>query len=111
MCLNSAEVRIEILDEATRNIAADRPDLEPARIERRFTAVRAATDGHDQPINRRFADTSIINPKDRHVMAAALHHGVDYIVTTTPTCKPRSPPGSTIAPAATNSSPRSPPTS
>ena len=43
--------------------------------------MRAATDGHDQPINRRFADTSIINPKDRHVMAAALHHGVDYIVT------------------------------
>ena len=74
-------VSIEILDEATRNIAADRPDLEPARIERRFTAVRAATDGHDQPIKRRFADTSIINPKDRHVMAAALHHGVDYIVT------------------------------
>jgi len=74
-------VSIEILDEATRNIAADRPDLEPARIERRFTAVRAATDGHDQPINRRFADSSIINPKDRHVMAAALHHGVDYIVT------------------------------
>lgn len=74
-------VSIEILDEATRNIAADRPDLEPARIERRFTAVRAATDGHDQPITRRFADTSIINPKDRHVMAAALHHGVDYIVT------------------------------
>ena len=74
-------VSIEILDEATRNIAADRPDLGPARIERRFTAVRAATDGHDQPINHRFADTSIINPKDRHVMAAALHHGVDYIVT------------------------------
>jgi predicted nucleic acid-binding protein len=74
-------VSAEILDEATRNITADRPDLEPARIERRFNAVRAATDGHDQPVTRRFADTSIINTKDRHVLAAALHHDVDYIVT------------------------------
>ncbi len=74
-------VSAEILDEATRNITADRPDLEPARIERRFNAVRAATDGHDQPVARRFADASMINSKDRHVMAAALHHGVDYIVT------------------------------
>lgn len=74
-------VSAEILDEATRNITADRPDLEPARIERRFKALRAATDGHDQPVARRFADISMINTKDRHVLAAALHHEVDYIVT------------------------------
>ncbi len=74
-------VSAEILDEATRNVTADRPDLEPARIERRFNAVRAATDGHDQPVTRRFADPSIINPEDRHVLAAALHHDVDYIIT------------------------------
>ena len=74
-------VSAEILDEAARNITADRPDLEPARIERRFNAVRAATDGHDQPVTRRVADTSIINTKDRHVLAAALQHDVDYIVT------------------------------
>lgn len=74
-------VSAEILDEATRNITADRRDLEPTRIERRFNAVQAATDGHDQPITRRFVDTSIINPKDRHVLAAALHHDVDFIIT------------------------------
>jgi predicted nucleic acid-binding protein len=74
-------VSAEILDEATRNITADRPDLEPSRIERRFNAVRSATDGHDQPVARRFADNSMINTKDRHVLAAALHHEVDYIVT------------------------------
>ena len=28
-------------------LTADRPDLEPARIERHFKALRAATDGHD----------------------------------------------------------------
>ena len=74
-------VSAEILDEAQRNITANRPDLEPSRIERRFNAVRAATDGHDQPVARRFADNSIINTKDRHVLAAALHHEVNYIIT------------------------------
>jgi len=71
----------EILDEATRNIISNRPDLEPERIERRFNALRVSTDGHDQPVPDGSADTSIINPKDRHVLAAALHHNVDYIVT------------------------------
>ncbi len=36
---------------------------------------------HDQPVTRRFVDTSIINTKDRHVLVAALHHDVDYIIT------------------------------
>ena len=74
-------VSAELLDEATRNIVANRPDLEPASIERRFKAVRVSTDGHDQPVPRRFADNTTINPKDRHVLAAALCHNVDYIVT------------------------------
>ena len=34
-------------DEAQGNITTDRPDLEHSRIERRFNAVRQATDGHD----------------------------------------------------------------
>jgi predicted nucleic acid-binding protein len=71
----------EILDEAFRNVLKDRPDLEPLRVARRFNHVRAAVDGHDQPIPRRQVDTSIVNPKDRHVLAAALHHRVDFIVT------------------------------
>lgn len=71
----------EILDEALRNITADRPDLEPARVERRFDAVRTATDGHDRTGPYRFADNSMINTKDRHVLATALHHDVDYVIT------------------------------
>ena len=74
-------ISAEILDEALRNITANRPDLEPARIERRFNAVRTATDGHARTGPDRFADSSMINTKDRHVLAAALHHDVDYIVT------------------------------
>ena len=74
-------ISAEILDEAFRNITANRPDLEPARLERRFKAVRTATDGHDRTGPHRFADNSMINTKDRHVLAAALHHDVDYIIT------------------------------
>ena len=35
-----------ILDEAHRNVVADRPDLDAALIERRFANVRLATDGY-----------------------------------------------------------------
>ena len=71
----------EILDEAYRNVRADRPDLDQARIDRRFDHVRAAVDGHDQPIPVHHFDISIVNPKDRHVLAAALHHGAELVVT------------------------------
>lgn len=74
-------VSAEILNEAQRNITTDRPDVDQSRIERRFNAVRQATDGHDQTVARRYTDTAIINTKDRHVLAAALHHDVDYIIT------------------------------
>ena len=69
-----------ILDEALRNVAADRPDLDPSLIERRFANVRLATDGHGVAIPKRFVDDSIINPKDRHVIAAAEFHSVDIVV-------------------------------
>ncbi|MEY4230717.1 MAG: hypothetical protein RLZZ362_1566, partial [Actinomycetota bacterium] len=104
-------VSAEILDEATRNITADRRDLGPTRIERRFNAVRAATDGHDQPITRRFVDTSIINPKDRHVLAAALHHDVDFIITNDTRLCAEITAWLNHRPAATTSTPRFPPTS
>jgi PIN domain len=74
-------VSAEILDEAHRNILTDRPDLEPGRIDRRFNAVRAATDGHDRPTAKRFVDRTIVNQKDRHVVAAALQNEVDLIIT------------------------------
>ncbi len=40
-----------ILEEAQRNVAADRPDLGVQRIERRFANVRSTTDGHGQAID------------------------------------------------------------
>ena len=71
-----------ILQEAARNVRADRPDPEStAPITRRFDAVRTVVDGFDQPIPKRFIDASIVNPKDQHVLAAALHHGADFVVT------------------------------
>jgi rRNA-processing protein FCF1 len=71
-----------ILEEAARNVRADRPDAESAaRITRRFDAVRTVVDGFDQPIPKRFVDDSVVNPKDQHVLAAALHHGADFVVT------------------------------
>lgn len=70
-----------ILEEAARNVKADRPDTDFAvRIDRRFVAVRSAVDGHDVPIPQRYVDSSIINPKDQHVLAAALHHGAQFVV-------------------------------
>ena len=40
-----------------------------------------ATDGHDQTIGEILDNESIVNQKDRHVLRAAIHHGVDFVVT------------------------------
>lgn len=70
-----------ILEEAARNVRAGRSDADSAaRINRRFDAVRAVVDGFDQPIPKRYVDSSIVNPKDQHVHAAALHHGAEFVV-------------------------------
>jgi hypothetical protein len=73
-------VSATILDEAQRNIVADRPDLTASQLERRFAAVRRSTDGHSMSVPPRFLDDALINDKDRHVVAAARFHGVDVIV-------------------------------
>ena len=69
-----------ILDEAQRNVVADRPDLDAVLIKRRFANVRPATDGYLMRIPKRFVDDAIINAKDRHVIAAAQFHLVDIVV-------------------------------
>jgi rRNA-processing protein FCF1 len=79
--LARAVVSEEILAEARRNIVADRPNLTQQQIDRRFENVRMATDGHDQAIGEPPENTSIVNAKDRHVLKAAIHHDVDFIVT------------------------------
>jgi len=71
----------EVLAEAQRNVVADRPHLGQQQIERRFQNVRVATDGHDQTIGELLDNESIVNQKDRHVLRAAIHHGVDFVVT------------------------------
>lgn len=71
----------EILAEAQRNVTADRVDLGEERIKRRFDAVRTATSGGDDPIPKRYFDTTVINEKDRHVLAAARFHAVEFVVT------------------------------
>lgn len=42
--------------------------------------MRVATDGHDQTIGELLDNESIVNQKDRHVLRAAIHHGVDFVV-------------------------------
>ena len=69
-----------ILDEAHRNLLADRPHQHEA-IDRRFANVRAFVDSADVTIPARLHDVDIVNAKDRHVLAAARHHRVDYIIT------------------------------
>ena len=71
----------EVLAEAQRNVVADRPHLGQQQIERRFQNVRVATDGHDQAIDELLDNESIVNQKDRHVLRAAVQHGVDFVVT------------------------------
>lgn len=71
-----------ILEEAARNASIDRPGPDSAtRIARRFESVRSVVDGHDQPVSLRFVGSALINSKDRHVLAAALHHRVDLLIT------------------------------
>ena len=71
----------QILAEAIRNVIADLPDLDEARVQRRFANVRVATDGHGIAVPRRFVAEEIVNEKDRHVVAAAIFHSVDFVVT------------------------------
>lgn len=71
----------EILAEAQRNVTADRADLGEARVKRRFDAVRTVTSGADDPIPKRYLETRVINDKDRHVLAAARLHSVNFVVT------------------------------
>ena len=74
-------VSAEVIAEAQRNIVADRPDLTQEQVQRRFQNVQLATDGHDQEVGELLDNELVVNAKDRHVLSAAIHHGVDFIVT------------------------------
>jgi predicted nucleic acid-binding protein len=72
----------EIHDEWTRNVHADRPsvtweDLEYTRGEMERAFPDASVDGYQDHIDT----LSLPDPDDRHVLAAAIEVGADYIVT------------------------------
>lgn len=71
-----------IVDEALRSLAADRPDLDPARIRRTGELINAAVrdclvTGYEQLAE----SLTLPDPDDRHVLAAAVRAGAQVIVT------------------------------
>jgi hypothetical protein len=71
-----------ILDECFDNLASNRPDLEPSRLARTRAlindAVRDAVVAGYEPLIERLL---LPDAGDRHVLAAAIHAGVQAIVT------------------------------
>lgn len=71
-----------ILDEVFRNLRANRPDLDPARLNRTRSlmndAIRDVTvTGYEHLIDQ----LDLPDPDDRHVLAAAIHAEAQVIVT------------------------------
>ena len=70
-----------VLDEARRNMIANL-GLDEDRVDWRLSRVRTVVRGADiEPGPLDDADGALINPKDRHVLAAALYHDAHCIVT------------------------------
>ena len=72
----------QIHDEWMRNLRANRPDLDPAKIERRRQQMDAAIDdcviaGYEALIPQ----LQLPDPEDRHVLAAAIHAQAQVILT------------------------------
>jgi predicted nucleic acid-binding protein len=72
-----------IHDEWTRNLLANRPDLEEEKIERTRRLMDAAVPGATAPAGheRRIDKLRLPGPDDRHVLAAAIEAEADVIVT------------------------------
>lgn len=71
----------KILIEVERNLVRAHRDLDPARLRRRVEAMRRALRVNIQPDAEGGANVEGINPKDRHVVAAALDARADLVVT------------------------------
>lgn len=72
----------EVQDEWTRNLLANRPDLDPVRLRQTRTLMDRAIDtaritGYEQLKEQ----LHLPDPDDRHVVAAAAHGGIEVIVT------------------------------
>lgn len=67
-----------ILDEVFRNLRANRPDLDPARLDRTRRLMNDATvTGYKHLIDQ----LDLPDPDDRHVLAAAIYAEAQVIVT------------------------------
>ncbi|HEX8395554.1 MAG TPA: PIN domain-containing protein [Longimicrobium sp.] len=68
--------------EWTRNLLRNRPDLDPARLNRTVRLMEAAVPGAlVEGYERRIATLHLPDPGDRHVLAVAVHSGASTIVT------------------------------
>lgn len=74
-------VSTEAIAEVERNLVADFPQLDPASLRRRVDQMRGALE--DQLVGPVTLDNvpEAINPKDRHVIAAALSGEASVVVT------------------------------
>lgn len=71
-----------ILDECFNNLVSNRPDLELADLNRTRTLMcEAIPDCLVTGFESRIDELSLPDPKDRHVLAAAIEAKADYIVT------------------------------
>lgn len=71
-----------IHDEWTRNVAADRPDLDPARLQRTRELMDIAVPGClVTGYEALIPDLELPDADDRHVLAAAIRAGAGVIVT------------------------------
>lgn len=72
----------QILDEVFRNLRANRPDLDPARLDRTRELMNASLrDVTVTGYEHRVVELALPDPDDRHVLAAAIHADAQLIVT------------------------------
>lgn len=72
----------EILDEVFRNLKANRPDLDPKKLDRTRTLMcKAVEDCLVTNYAELIPNLDLPDPNDRHVLAAAIRCGAQVIVT------------------------------
>lgn len=71
----------ETIAEVERNLIEDRPQLDPAGLRRRVDQMRVALEDHIIDAGSVDDAADAINPKDRHVIAAALAGEASIVVT------------------------------
>lgn len=69
----------EILDEVSRNLAT-RPDLSGAAVEHRLVQMNRALPSALDAAPDALIDSMPINPKDRHVLALAVHVRAPFVI-------------------------------